>query len=121
MAGSQLFLDCRWGDVHIVGLIIIDFYIYLQIDLEVRIIEIVSCPFDGIMVIAANNWKVHLAKEDLKQSKLSRSYVQKIDYRPFDQRFTYYTGELKRFISTPRKNIMNHMLDEDNIGLMVTR
>ena len=40
----------------------------------------------------SRDWKVNLAQKDIKQSNLSKDNLLPISYRPFDQRYTYYTG-----------------------------
>ena len=42
-------------------------------------------------------------------------------YRPFDRRFTYYTGKSRGFICRPRPEVMRHMLAGENLGLSTTR
>lgn len=43
-----------------------------------------------------------------------------LHYRPFDDRQTYYTGQSNGFMSRPRSDIAEHMV-EDNIGLITSR
>jgi predicted helicase len=43
-----------------------------------------------------------------------------LHYRPFDDRQTYYTGQSNGFMSRPRGDIAEHMLD-GNIGLITSR
>jgi hypothetical protein len=42
-------------------------------------------------------------------------------YRPFDVRFTYYTGQTRGFICMPRPEVMGHILGGKNLGLIATR
>jgi predicted helicase len=67
------------------------------------------------------DWKVHLAQQDLKQSGPSKSFLHPIQYRPFDVRLTYYTGNSRGFLCMPRAEVMAHMLAGPNIGLSTTR
>lgn len=67
------------------------------------------------------DWKVHLAKEDLVQSGSSSENIIPITYRPFDQKYTYYTGRSKGFLCMPRGNVMRHMVNTENIGLTIGR
>ncbi|NPA33476.1 MAG: N-6 DNA methylase [Chlorobi bacterium] len=39
-------------------------------------------------------------------------------YRPFDVRYTYYTGTSNGFHERPRKEVMRHMLQVDNLALI---
>lgn len=66
----------------------------------------------------ARDWKVVLAQEDLIKSNLDKTNIRKIFYRPFDVRFTYYTGKTRGFHCMPRPEVMSHMLQE-NIALAV--
>ncbi len=68
----------------------------------------------------ARDWKVKLAQEDLKKSNLDPENVNIISYRPFDNRFTFYTGNSKGFHCMPRPEVMQHML-RDNIALNTLR
>jgi predicted helicase len=66
------------------------------------------------------DWKVTLAQEDLKKSGPNKNNIVPILYRPFDIRFTYYTGNSKGFHCMPRGEVMRHML-HDNIALITPR
>lgn len=67
------------------------------------------------------SWKVHWAQEDVKQSGPDRSLIRKIQYRPFDPRYIYYTGVSSGFVCRPVRDVMKHMLQHQNIGLVVCR
>jgi predicted helicase len=67
------------------------------------------------------DWKVSLAQKDVKDSGPNSSLIVPILYRPFDVRFTYYTGHSRGFICMPRNEVMRHMVDDKNIGLVWTR
>jgi hypothetical protein len=45
----------------------------------------------------ARDWKVEYAQKDLKDSGLSDSNIVPILYRPFDIRYTYYSGKCRGF------------------------
>jgi predicted helicase len=66
------------------------------------------------------DWQVHLAQEDVNQQPISGEYVKKILYRPFDFRYTYYTGRTRGFISMPRYELIRHMLYA-NLAICVGR
>ncbi len=68
----------------------------------------------------ARDWKISLAQGDLKKSGFTREKITRILYRPFDKRFTYYTGKSRGFICMPRQNVMRHML-ENNICLVTVK
>jgi len=42
-------------------------------------------------------------------------------YRPFDVRYTYYTGRSRGFICMPRPEVMRHMLAGKNLALITAR
>ncbi len=78
------------------------------------------------------DWKVDLAQKDLLNHKFDKKHVAPILYRPFDKRFTYYTGQTRGFICMPRPEVMHHMLAgeklaiktkkvKENVGLIATR
>ncbi|MBN2462576.1 MAG: N-6 DNA methylase [Dehalococcoidia bacterium] len=68
----------------------------------------------------ARDWKVEFAKADLKESGLDKRLIAPILYRPFDIRYTYYTGKSRGFHCMPRSNVMRHMMQE-NLGLITVR
>ena len=67
------------------------------------------------------DWKVSLAQNDLVNSGPDSALVQPVLYRPFDIRYTYYTGNSRGFICRPRKEVMRNMIDWGNLGLIATR
>lgn len=69
----------------------------------------------------ARDWKVTLAQQDLKNSGPQRDKITPILYRPFDVRFTYYTGKSRGFHCRPRPEVMRHMLAGENVALMTCR
>ncbi|MGK9368343.1 type ISP restriction/modification enzyme [Melioribacter sp. Ez-97] len=68
----------------------------------------------------SRDWKVKNAQNDIRKSGPSRELIKKVTYRPFDIRYTYYTGNSRGFYSSPQVSIMRHMLEE-NIGLTIGR
>lgn len=68
----------------------------------------------------ARDWKVHLAQEDLKKSGPDKKNIKPILYRPFDIRYTYYTGNSSGFHCRPRPEVMQHLLKE-NLCLITIR
>jgi type I restriction-modification system DNA methylase subunit len=65
------------------------------------------------------DWKVEWAKKDLLDSLKSES-CKTILYRPFDIRFTWYTGRTNGFMKRPRYNIMKDVIDRDNLLLAMS-
>jgi len=68
----------------------------------------------------ARDWKVSLAQEDLRKHT-GESHIKSILYRPFDERFTWYSGKTRGFHCMPRQAVMRHMLAGENIGLCTIR
>jgi predicted helicase len=68
----------------------------------------------------ARDWKVKLAQEDLKKSGPTKGNIVPILYRPFDIRYTYYTGNSKGFHCMPRGEVMRHML-QPNLAIILPR
>ena len=67
------------------------------------------------------DWKVTLAQKDLRDSGPTRENVVPILYRPFDVRYTYYTGHSRGFMCTPRHEVMRHLLAGENLALIVPK
>jgi hypothetical protein len=68
----------------------------------------------------ARDWKIVFAQQDLLDSGPARENVVPILYRPFDVRYTYYTGRSRGFLCMPRPEVMRHML-QDNLALLTPR
>jgi hypothetical protein len=68
----------------------------------------------------SQDWKISSAQKDLRDSGPKREHVVPILYRPFDIRYTYYTGRPAGFHCRPRFDVMRHMLRE-NIGLIMPK
>jgi predicted helicase len=66
------------------------------------------------------DWKVKKAQKDIRTSGVDRNKIVPILYRPFDIRYTYYTGKSRGFLCMPRQEVMGHMLQE-NTGLITVR
>ncbi|MDB9523440.1 N-6 DNA methylase [Dolichospermum circinale CS-1225] len=67
------------------------------------------------------DWSINLAQKDIKNFGLSKSQIFPIMYRPFDQRFTYYTGNSRGFHCMPRSEVMNHIIKGKNLALATLR
>ena len=73
---------------------------------------------NGKYSIKEGAWKTENAKDDLARSS---SHICKIQYRPFDFRFTALTPNSNGFLGRPRFNIMRHFVYGDNLGLICNR
>lgn len=66
------------------------------------------------------DWTVAGAKADVIAHH-DPSCLVPIAYRPFDTRWTYYTGNSRGFHCYPRNNVMRHINKLPNIGISYTR
>lgn len=71
-----------------------------------------SLPKDG------RDWSVTDAKKDLSENEVK---VVACDYRPFDTRYTAYTGNSRGFIAYPRTSVFQHFVGFDNVALLACR
>ncbi len=69
----------------------------------------------------SRDWQVKLAQADIKRSGPSREYIKKIYYRPFDIRWTYFTGRSRGYLCMPRRESMSNMLSSKNVALITSR
>ena len=67
------------------------------------------------------DWRVQWAQADVRSHPDADKHIKPILYRPFDKRFTYYTGQTRGFICMPRSEVMRHMLAGPNVGLATAR
>jgi len=67
------------------------------------------------------SWQVQLAQEDIRRSGLSQDRVVPILYRPFDVRYTYYTGHSRGFLCRPHLEVMQNMLAGSNSAIITSR
>lgn len=65
------------------------------------------------------DWKVLLAKEDVIKN-YDPKRILSINYKPFDKKWTFYTGNSKGFHCMPRGNVMNNLIQE-GISLVLPR
>ena len=69
----------------------------------------------------SRDWQISLAQEDLRNHPNTEEHVVPIHYRPFDTRYTYYTGRSRGFHCMPRPAIMSHLLMGENLALCTHR
>ena len=69
------------------------------------------------------DWKVALARQDLEENVFAdgNNEAAAISYRPFDTRYTYYTGNSKGFHCRPRGEVMRHFFKGNNVALVLSR
>jgi len=66
------------------------------------------------------DWSVSLAKEDV-QSSFSAERIVPISYRPFDTRWTYFTGTSRGFQCRPRGKVMRHLAGTENLAIAMPK
>ena len=69
----------------------------------------------------SRDWTVQMAQDDLRASGMDADRLCQVLYRPFDLRWTYFTGHSRGFHCTPRGSVMEHMIAGHNIGLCSNR
>ena len=69
----------------------------------------------------SQDWQIHLAQADLRNHPDIEQHIAPIRYRPFDTRFTYYTGRSRGFHCRPRPAISAHLFAKENTALCVCR
>lgn len=60
-------------------------------------------------------------QQDILECETLENKYKKIQYRPFDERWTLYTGRSEGFHCRPRSTVMNNMISNENIALLVSR
>jgi len=68
----------------------------------------------------SRDWKLKSAIDDIHNNYSKDLYIQ-YDYRPFDVRWTFYTGHSRGFIGTPGPKRAYQLINKDNISLVVCR
>lgn len=63
------------------------------------------------------DWSIANAKRDLEKTIVE----DRIDYRPFDIRWTNYTGTTKGIMGYPRRETNQHIIGKENIALITCR
>lgn len=83
---------------------------FLKLDVEVLIQLFKTKQNSG--------WSISKAKSDIGEKK---GNYHKILYRPFDHRYTYFTGKAGGFMERPRTETMNYFAQMANLGLITVR
>ncbi len=71
-----------------------------------------SLPEDG------RDWKIRSAQDDLRENDYS---IEKTLYRPFDTRYTVYTGNAKGFVAYPRAKTNGSIVNRKNLQVLFPR
>ena len=68
----------------------------------------------------SRDWILAKAIQDLKENNKDENYKQ-IAYRPFDNRWTFFTGKPKGFFAYSQNRIMKNLKNGDNLALISGR
>ncbi|BDI60264.1 type ISP restriction/modification enzyme [Qipengyuania nanhaisediminis] len=66
------------------------------------------------------DWSVEMAKTDVI-ANFSQDRIVPIVYRPFDARWTYFTGTSRGFQCRPRGEVMGHLAAHKNLAIMLPK
>lgn len=66
------------------------------------------------------DWQVRWAQDDVN-AHFGPEHLTRIAYRPFDTRWTYYTGNSRGFMCYPRDDVMRHLAGYQRLALQVSR
>ena len=71
------------------------------------------------------DWSVARAQQDLRDAGVpnesAKAHIVPILYRPFDVRYTFYTGRSRGFHCMPRPKVMRYLLAGENVALITLR
>ena len=68
----------------------------------------------------ARDWTYLTAKNDASDN-YNEQNIQQVSYRPFDNRYTLYTGNSRGLYSSPQPKITSHILNKQNINFITVR
>lgn len=96
-----------------------------QAELQERLREFMSLDVESAkekygIKKEGQDWKVAKAQADLGGQLNSANFIP-ITYRPFDQRWTYYTGTTGGIHTRPRDDTSRHMIGKNNLALCYSR
>lgn len=74
----------------------------------------------GLKATDARDWKLPTARADLLDNEITGVFTE-TNYRPFDKRHTFYTGNSRGMYASPQRRIMRHMLATENFSLNLPR
>ncbi|EAL9771740.1 DNA methyltransferase [Campylobacter lari] len=70
----------------------------------------------------SRDWKLDSAINAVNKNHNNlENFIKKCHYRPFDNKWTYYIENSKAFMAYPVYDIFEHFLENENIGLNVSR
>lgn len=69
----------------------------------------------------ARDWTFNTAKKDAESSYLDREKYLPVSYRPFDVRYSLYTGNSRGLYSSPQFKISRQVIGRDNLNFVSVR
>lgn len=99
-------------NIHFTEEMAIDTLDFLRNKSKIEIISKFELPDDG------RDWTLDLAIKDVTKNKV---LVFKEQYRPFDYRYSFYTGNSKGIVAYPRNIISKHFINKDNIAICLMK
>ena len=92
----------------------------MRVDLEDKINDFFALEKTQIQQLynlkENKRWKIEEVKN--KAKKFNSEAIQEVAYRPFDNKYLYYDSN---FIERSRKEVMQHFLKGENVGLLVPK
>ena len=98
-----------------------------KLEIQNKVKDIFELSYEEIKLKYNNiSWesrdgKVEFCKDNVVEFGLKDELFVNYNYRPFDIKWTYYTGKSKGFIGWPVKEVMQHFLLGENIGIITSR
>jgi len=96
-------------------------YSYTEKELKQKIKDLRNLDIEELrkkykLVEDGRDWTIKWAKKDIHEHEGIKF---KVTYHPFDERFTYFTGNSKGFMAYPRSPLMNNALKENLLLLAI--
>lgn len=68
----------------------------------------------------SRDWSIKRAKADVGK-RLDENKIMRLNYRPFDTKFLYYTGKTNGIVARPRYHSLRHLYIPSNLALLTCR
>ena len=68
----------------------------------------------------SRDWTLATARKDALENN-NENNIQQVAYRPFDTRYTLYSGNSRGLYSSPQPKITFHILEKENINFISVR
>jgi predicted helicase len=97
---------------------------FTKADLSQVVIDLHELPLakfrSDYKVEDSAGWRLDAARSDIRSHKKPAELLRQINYRPFDIRWTFFSGN-QGFLSRPRFDLFRHLIHPKNIGLCAMR